>query len=73
MSLSSLAAQVKGVPPLNSDAQAALDAALGRSIPARFLLPGGVPDDDGRERERRRVDLELHVLSVDKEGPGGLR
>ena len=53
MALSSLATQVRGTPPpLNSDAQAALDAALGRSTPARFLLPGGVPDDDvGRERE----------------------
>ena len=54
MALSCLAAQVRGAPPpLNSDAQAALDAALGRSTPVCFLLPGGVPDDDvGRERER---------------------
>ena len=43
MALSSLAAQVRGLPPsLNSDAQAALDAALGRSTPARLLLPGGL-------------------------------
>ena len=56
MALSCLAAQVRGAPPpLNSDAQAALDAALGRCTPVCFLLPGGVPDDDvGRERERER-------------------
>ena len=68
MSLSSLAAQVRGVPPLNPDAQAVLDAALGRSIPARFLLPGGVPDDDGRERqtEARSVGRERGTGRIEK-------
>ena len=72
MALKCLAAQVRGAPPpLNSDAQAALDAALGRSTPVCFLLPGGVPDDDvGRERERGKQTLgrELHDLRRKTEG-----
>ena len=58
MALSSLAAQVRGPSPsLNSDAQAALDAALGRSTPARLSSPGGVPDDDVGEERVGRSDV----------------
>ena len=45
-SLASLSAQVSG---LDSDAQAALDAALGRPIPARFKPPGAIDDDEDVE------------------------